>query len=184
MLQIGEKRKERSLVVWMHQHPGITFWSVILIIAFLIHLNNNNAIKNLEVYNPPAFEDLIVSKGTLILQPFEMGTGRGGFRTDGYYLKLKLEDQSHLMLKCYLINFAKAPCYRESVNKDPSFKSDIAFQEVTVRWLPLNDRGRFHGIVYQIEKGNVPLIDFDSFVERYKTDYEKVTRNKASGFKK
>lgn len=178
MVLTEEKTKERSLITWMHQHPSITFWVVILVIAFVIHLNDANAIKNLEVYNPPAFEDLIVSRGTLILQPFEMGTGRGGFKTDGYYLKLKLEDHSHLMLKCYLINFARAPCYRESVNKDPSFKSDIAFQEVAVRWLPLNDRERFHGIVYQIEKDNVPLIDFDSFVERYKADYDAVTRNK------
>lgn len=179
-----EKTKERSLFTWTLQHPAITFWVVASIIAFLKHLNDVNEIKNLETYKPPVFKDLKVSSGTMILQPFERYSGRGGFVTDGYYLKLKLEDQSHLMLKCYLINFRQAPCYREGLYKEPSFKSDLAFQNVTVRWLPLKDSGKFHGIVYQIEKDNVPLINFDSFVERYKTDYEKVTGSKESGLKK
>lgn len=175
MVNVGEKIKEQSLITWMQQHPGITLFVFMLLIVLLNHLSKTNMIKNLEAYTPPAFENLKVSSGTMILQPFERYSGRGGFVTDGYYLKLKLEDQSHLTLKCYLINFREAPCYRESLNKEPSFKSDLAFQKVTVRWLPLNDHDRFHGIVYQIEKDNVPLINFDSFVERYKTDYEKVT---------
>lgn len=181
MLKVPEKSKERSFFAWTLQHPGITFWVVVLVIFFLKHLNDTNVIKNLEVYKPPVFKDLKVSTGTMILQPFERNSGRGSFITDGYYLRLKLEDQSHLTLKCYLINFREAPCYRERLNMEPSFKSDLAFQKVTVRWLPLNDREKFHGIVYQIEKDNVPLIYFDSFVERYKTDYEKVTGNKHLG---
>lgn len=183
MVKMDGKLKDQSLFAWIKQHPGITYLIVILVIILLNHLSKANAIKNLEIYTPPAFEYLKVSSGTMILQPFERYSGKGGFVTDGYYLKLKLEDQSNLMLKCYLINFHEAPCYRESVNKEPSFKSDLAFQKVTVRWLPLNDRDKFDGIVYQIEKDNVPLINFDSFVERYKTDYERVTGNKASGLK-
>jgi len=166
MVKMDGKLKDQSLFAWIKQHPGITY-----------------LIMNLVIYTPPAFENLEVSSGTMILQPFERYSGKGGFVTDGYYLKLKLDDQSHLMLKCYLMNFREAPCYRESVNKEPSFKSDLAFQKVTVRWLPLNDRDKFDGIVYQIEQDNVPLINFDSFVERYKTDYERVTGNKASGLK-
>lgn len=178
MVKITEKSNERSLIAWMLKYPGITFLLIILLILLFNYLSKAYAIKNLEVYTPPAFEDLKVSSGTMILQPFERNNGRGPFITDGYYLKLKLEDQSHLTLKCYLINFAKAPCYRESLEKKPSFKSDLAFQKVTVRWLPINERGKFHGIVYQIEKDNVPLMDFDSFVERYKADYDAVTGNK------
>jgi len=181
MVQVGEETKERSLIAWVQQYPGITFLVFILAIVLLNHLSKVYAIENLEVYKPPVFEDLKVSSGTMILQPFEQYSGRGGFVTDGYYLKLKLENQTQLTLKCYLINFREAPCYRERLNMEPSFKSDLAFQKVTVRWLPLNDREKFHGIVYQIEKDNVPLIYFDSFVGRYKTDYEKVTGNKHLG---
>lgn len=175
MVNVIESTKERSLIAWMQRHPGTTFFVLVLVTALGNHLSKAYMLKNLEVYKAPAFQDLKVSSGTVILQPFERHSGRGGSVTDGYYLKLKLEDQSHLMLKCYLINFHEAPCYREHVKKEPSYKSDLAFQNVTVRWLPLNDSGKFHGIVYQIEKDNVPLINFDSFVKRYKTDYEKVT---------
>lgn len=183
MVNVIESTKERSLIAWMQRHPGTTFFVLVLVTALGNQLSKTYMLKNLEVYKAPAFQDLKVSSGTVILQPFERHSGRGGSVTDGYYLKLTLEDQSHLMLKCYLINFHEAPCYREYVKKEPSYKSDLAFQNVTVRWLPLNDSEKFHGIVYQIEKNNVPLISFDSFVERYKTDYEKVTGNKASGLK-
>jgi hypothetical protein len=83
MVQVGDEKKEQSLIAWMQQHPGITFMVFILVIVLFNHLSKAYAIKNLEAYKPPAFDDLKVSSGTMILQPFERSSGRGPFITDG-----------------------------------------------------------------------------------------------------
>ena len=173
MENISIKTEEKTLIEWMQSHSIITAFAVILTITFFSYLLQLNTIKKIELYKPPGFSNLRSTTGTIVFQPFQGGR----WFNDGFYMNVNLVNQQHLTLKCFLIDISDAPCYQVKLNgiKGSSYKAVLAFQNATVRWFPIAENKKFQGMVYQIEIDGVPIIKYDSFVERYSKDYQRAT---------